>query len=69
MAKALKTVKTLPGARKAKLPDFIPPELATLVKEPPSGDRWLHELKFDGYRMLCRIDRDRTNHVLLTFER
>src|SRR5216683_2287379 len=28
-----------------------------LVKEPPSGDEWLHELKFDGYRMLCRIDR------------
>jgi bifunctional non-homologous end joining protein LigD len=32
---------------------------ATLVKEPPSGDEWLHELKFDGYRMLCRIDRGR----------
>jgi ATP-dependent DNA ligase len=30
---------------------------ALLVKEPPSGDEWLHELKFDGYRMLCRIDR------------
>jgi bifunctional non-homologous end joining protein LigD len=30
---------------------------ATLVKEPPAGDFWLHELKFDGYRMLCRIDR------------
>src|SRR6266536_5197227 len=32
--------------------------LAT-VKEPPSGNDWLHELKFDGYRMLCRIDRGR----------
>jgi ATP-dependent DNA ligase len=31
----------------------------TLVKEPQSGDKWLHELKFDGYRMLCRIDRGR----------
>jgi len=29
------------------------------VKEPPSGDECLHELKFDGYRMLCRIDRGR----------
>ena len=48
--------KTPPGARKAKLPNFISPQLATLVKEPPSGDDWLHELKFDGYRMLCRID-------------
>src|SRR2546426_1776656 len=27
--------------------------------KPPSDDEWLHELKFDGYRMLCRIDRDR----------
>src|SRR5438445_3588498 len=52
-------VKKAPGARKSKLPSFIPPQLATLVKEPPSGDEWLHELKFDGYRMLCRIDRGR----------
>lgn len=52
-------VKKLPGARKSKLPSFIPPQLATLVKEPPTGDEWLHELKFDGYRMLCRIDRGR----------
>src|ERR1700687_937659 len=29
----------------------------TLVREPPAGDEWVHELKFDGYRMLCRIDR------------
>lgn len=51
--------KQVPGARKAKLPIFVAPQLATLVKEPPSGDEWLHELKFDGYRMLCRIDRGR----------
>src|SRR5256885_17227533 len=49
--------KNLVGARKAKLPAFVAPQLATLVKEPPAGDLWLHELKFDGYRMLCRIDR------------
>src|SRR5947209_8345705 len=52
-------VKPPPGARKAKLPGFISPQLANLVKEPPSGDEWLHELKFDGYRMLCRVDRGR----------
>jgi bifunctional non-homologous end joining protein LigD len=52
-------LKSTPGARKAKVPSFIPPQLATLVKEPPSGDEWLHELKFDGYRMLCRVDRGR----------
>lgn len=52
-------LKAVPKARKAKFPQFISPQLATLVKEPPSGDEWLHELKFDGYRMLCRIDRGR----------
>ena len=50
-------VENLPGARKSSLPKFIAPQLATLVKEPPSGDEWLHELKFDGYRMLCHLDR------------
>lgn len=52
-------LKNISGARKAKLPQFISPQLATLVKEPPSSDEWLHELKFDGYRMLCRIDHGR----------
>src|SRR5512146_2484699 len=32
------------------------PQLATLVKEPPEGDAWFHEVKFDGYRIGCRID-------------
>jgi bifunctional non-homologous end joining protein LigD len=50
-------IRKIPGARKTPLPQFIAPQLATLVKEPPAGDKWLHELKFDGYRMLCRIDR------------
>jgi bifunctional non-homologous end joining protein LigD len=55
MAKRI-TAENLPGARKSALPKFIAPQLATLVKEPPSGDEWLHELKFDGYRMLCHLD-------------
>jgi bifunctional non-homologous end joining protein LigD len=50
-------LKNVRGARKAKLPLFISPQLATLVTLPPAGDDWVHELKFDGYRMLCRIDR------------
>jgi bifunctional non-homologous end joining protein LigD len=54
---ARKQLGNLPGARKTALPGFVAPQLATLVKEPPSGTQWLHELKFDGYRMLCRIDR------------
>ncbi|TMH37880.1 MAG: DNA ligase D [Betaproteobacteria bacterium] len=31
------------------------PELATLVKAPPAGPSWVHEIKYDGYRMLCII--------------
>lgn len=52
-----KQIKNLPGARKAAMPNFVSPQLATLVAEPPSGDEWLHELKFDGYRLLCHMDR------------
>src|SRR5262245_20984820 len=31
-------------------------QLATLVVSAPPGDEWLHELKYDGYRILCRVD-------------
>ena len=55
--KTLINQKRFPGARKAALPEFVPPQLATLVKVPPDGDAWVHELKFDGYRMLCRLER------------
>ncbi|TAH35545.1 MAG: DNA ligase D [Planctomycetota bacterium] len=43
------------GARRGPLPAFVEPELATLVRDPPSGDDWLHEIKLDGYRMLGRV--------------
>jgi bifunctional non-homologous end joining protein LigD len=45
----------IPGARKAPLPKTIAAQLATLVDEPPPGDEWLHEMKFDGYRILARV--------------
>jgi bifunctional non-homologous end joining protein LigD len=37
------------------LPAFTPPQLATLREDPPSGPDWLHELKFDGYRIQALI--------------
>jgi len=37
-------------------PSYVP-QLATLVAEPPAGDEWLHEIKYDGYRMHARLDR------------
>lgn len=44
------------GAKPGSLPDFLTPALATLVKSVPKGDRWLHEIKLDGYRIEARID-------------
>ncbi len=44
-------------AGKSKLPEFVPLSLATLYDQPPSGPDWLHEIKFDGYRMEARLDR------------
>lgn len=44
------------GARKGKLPAKLTPQLATLVKDAPDGEGWLHEIKYDGYRLLCRIE-------------
>ena len=38
-----------------RMPGFVEPMLATLAKSPPGGDRWLHEIKFDGYRLQARI--------------
>jgi DNA ligase D-like protein (predicted ligase) len=45
------------GAAEAALPDWIRPQLTQLVKEAPDGDQWLHEIKFDGFRMHARLDR------------
>jgi len=47
----------LTGARKAKLPELLKPELATLVEKAPGGE-WSYEIKFDGYRIMARIDHD-----------
>lgn len=40
---------------KAKFPEFIPPQLAQLVDKPPSGNHWIHEIKYDGYRIQTQI--------------
>ena len=39
------------------MPKSLEPELATLVPEAPLGAEWLHEIKLDGYRLLCRVER------------
>jgi bifunctional non-homologous end joining protein LigD len=39
------------------------PQLATIVQTPPSGDRWVHEIKYDGYRIGCVISKDRVRLI------
>ncbi|MBO9135884.1 DNA ligase D (plasmid) [Rhizobium sp. B230/85] len=45
------------GAKESSsaMPDFIPPQLCDTGARPPSGEGWVHEIKFDGYRIQMRI--------------
>jgi len=47
---AFKIAKELPGVRTTRFPGFVEPALAELRDSTPSGKRWVHEIKFDGYR-------------------
>ncbi|KJJ65101.1 DNA ligase D [Pseudomonas sp. Choline-3u-10] len=49
---------TLTGAKQAPLPESFKPQLATLVESVPDGD-WRYEIKFDGYRIMARIESGR----------
>ena len=52
-------MRSLAGRRaeETALPNWIKPQLTKLVDQPPDGPDWLHEIKFDGYRMHARLDR------------
>jgi bifunctional non-homologous end joining protein LigD len=39
------------------MPGFITPQLATLKSKAPVGPQWLHEIKFDGYRVQVRLNK------------
>ena len=58
--KTLAPSKEKPPAKVARkvgsLPGFIAPQLCKSVARPPDGDDWIHEIKFDGYRMQLRIE-------------
>ena len=47
---------SIKGAKKASFPGVVEPCLALLVEKPPAGDGWLHEIKFDGYRLMAAIE-------------
>jgi hypothetical protein len=52
-----KTRSRPPGSDAAHPPIWIEPQLTRLVEDAPAGAEWLHEIKFDGYRMHARLDR------------
>ncbi|KQY63211.1 ATP-dependent DNA ligase [Ensifer sp. Root142] len=41
---------------KSRMPDFIPPQLCETLERPPNGGGWIHEIKFDGYRIQMRVE-------------
>lgn len=49
------SVKAKTVSKKTAFPGFIAPQLATLVTAMPAGDKWVHEVKFDGYRIQAHI--------------
>jgi bifunctional non-homologous end joining protein LigD len=53
---AAERVKNPAKAKTPKLPLSLSPQLATLVDTPPTGGGWIYEVKFDGYRIVTRID-------------
>jgi bifunctional non-homologous end joining protein LigD len=53
---ALPDIGKVAGARKRLLPAFVEPSLAAQCERPPSGPKWVHEIKYDGYRIQARID-------------
>ena len=48
--------KNVRGARKGILPAFLEPSLPQIAQKAPSGPKWVHEIKYDGYRMQARIE-------------
>jgi bifunctional non-homologous end joining protein LigD len=55
---AFQRKKPPPIGIKAPFPGFIAPALATTMEKVPNGDRWIHEIKFDGYRVQLHIAND-----------
>ena len=56
---ATSMAERIKGARKATMPRFVEPSLAALVAKAPTGGQWLHEIKYDGYRIQARLEAGR----------
>src|SRR5438874_1302563 len=51
------------AARKRAMPETVAPQLATLADKAPDGEEWLHEIKYDGYRLLAHIEHGKVRLV------
>lgn len=47
--------ESMTGAKRSPPPKSIKPQLAVPAAEAPRGDKWMHEVKFDGYRLLIHV--------------
>jgi bifunctional non-homologous end joining protein LigD len=54
--KATATKRSRKTKTLSHMPRFIEPQLCTLEDRPPAGADWVHEIKFDGYRVQMRIE-------------
>jgi bifunctional non-homologous end joining protein LigD len=52
-----KRARRVASSASTEMPGFIKPQLATLKAKAPSGDQWLHEIKFDGYRVQIHLNK------------
>ncbi len=57
MAKRTQSSPPARAARPSEMPGFIKPQLATLKSKAPRGEQWLHEIKFDGYRVQIHLNK------------
>ena len=48
--------RTAKATMSEAMPRFVPPQLCKTLSRPPQGDDWVHEIKFDGYRMQLRVE-------------
>ena len=54
--------RVVAASASAEMPGFIKPQLATLKAKAPSGDQWLHEIKFDGYRVQVHLNKGKSGY-------
>ena len=53
------SARMIRGAKPSDMPGFVAPQLAASRASAPSGDKWLHEIKYDGYRVQLHVDKQR----------